>query len=138
VTTNPTADQITRLVQDSQRLDGEVVMLNLLKFKERADSAGGGTGAESYGRYGELAVRKVTERGGKVLWMGSPDQVVIGDDDAHDWDAVVLVMYPNRAAFLDMVGDPEYQAGHDDREGGVERMALIAMSPGDGFSARED
>jgi uncharacterized protein (DUF1330 family) len=137
VTTNPTGDQIARLVRDSERLDGEVVMLNLLKFKERADSEGGGTGAESYARYAELAIRKVAERGGKVVWMGAPDQVVIGDDAADDWDAVVLVSYPSRAAFLDMVNDPEYQTGHGDREGGVERMALIAMTPGDGFSARE-
>ena len=135
MTTNPTEDQITRLIEDSQRLTGEVVMLNLLKFKQRADSDGGGSGEESYGRYAALAIHKVTERGGQVVWTGTPDQVVIGDVDANDWDVVVLVMYPNRAAFMDMVGDPEYQKGHGDREGGVERMALVAMTPGEGFSA---
>lgn len=135
MTTNPTADQIERIVADSQRLTGEVVMCNLLKFKARADSTGGGSGRESYARYGELAVKKVAERGGKVLWMGSPDQVFIGDESVHDWDAVILVAYPSRQAFLDMVSDPEYRQGHGDREGGVERMALIAMTPAAGFAA---
>jgi len=138
VSTNPTAEQIERIVADSQHLTGEVVMGNLLKFKTRADGDAGGSGRESYARYGELAVRKVTERGGKVLWMGVPDQVFIGDEAANDWDAVILVAYPSRQAFLDMVSDPEYRQGHGDREGGVERMALIAMTPAPGFAALGD
>jgi uncharacterized protein (DUF1330 family) len=112
-------------------------MLNLLKFKERADSEGGGSGQESYARYGALAIQKVTERGGSVVWMGTPDEVIIGDEDANDWDMVILVMYPNRAAFIDMASDPDYQRGHADREGGVERMALMAMTPGNGFAVLE-
>jgi len=133
VTTDPTAEQIEQLIADSQRLTGEVVMLNLLRFRERAGSEGGGSGEESYRRYGEVAIQKVTERGGRVLWMGTPDSIVIGDEVVGDWDAVILVVYPNRAAFLDMVADPEYQEGHGDREGGLERMALLAMTPGEGF-----
>jgi hypothetical protein len=51
---------------------------------------------------------------------------------------VILVAYPSRQAFLDMVSDPEYRQGHGDREGGVERMALIAMTPAQGFAALGD
>jgi len=132
---NPTTAQIERLVADTATMTGEVVMLNLLKFKERADSAGGGTGRESYNRYGELALAKIAERGGRVVWMGAADQVFIGDEDANDWDLVVLVAYPSRQAFLDMIADPEYQRGHGDREGGIDRMAIVAMTPGAGFDA---
>lgn len=129
MTTRPTHEQFAALIADSDRLDGEVVMLNLLKFKSRASSAGGGTGEESYQRYGELATRKVAERGGRIVWMGRPDSVVIGEDATGDWDVVVLVAYPSRKAFLDMIADPDYQAGHADREGGVQDMALVAMTP---------
>jgi len=135
--TNPTSEQIEQLVADSERLTGEVVMLNLLQFKARADSAGGGSGEESYQRYAELAMRKVTERGGRIVWMGTPDSIVVGSDVEGEWDVVVLVAYPNRKAFLDMVADPEYQKGHGDREGGLERMALLAMTPGSGLSVGE-
>ncbi|MCC5950926.1 MAG: DUF1330 domain-containing protein [Acidimicrobiia bacterium] len=135
--TNPTHEQLEQLIADSERLTGEVVMLNLLKFKARAESDGGGTGEESYRRYGEMAVRKVAERGGRVVFMGRPDSILIGSDVEGDWDAVALVAYPNRKAFLDMVSDPEYQKGHGDREGGLERMALIAMTPGQNTLAED-
>ena len=135
---NPTKEQITRLLEDSAAKDGQVVMLNLLKFRERADDGQGGSGEEAYSRYGAQAVQKVTERGGRVLWMGKPDSVVIGDEAAGDWDAVILVMYPNRAAFIDMTSDPEYQKAHVHREGGLERMTLVAMTPGTGFVVDAD
>ncbi len=134
MTVNPTEAQIKTLIADSKRIDGEVVMLNLLKFKDRASSSGGGTGEESYMRYGALATRKVAERGGRIVWMGRPDSTVIGDESAGDWDVVVLVSYPSRRAFIDMTSDPDYQTGHDDREGGLERMALVAMTPDEGFT----
>ena len=137
MTTNPTQGQIEQLLADSERLDGEVVMLNLLRFKARADSDGGGSGEESYAPYAELAIQKVTERGGRVLWTGRPDSVVIGDADDDRWDAVALVSYPNRKAFIDMVNDPDYQRGHGDREGGLDRMALLAMTPGPGFATED-
>lgn len=134
MTTRPTHEQFEALLADSSRMDGEVVMLNLLKFKARATSAGGGSGEESYQRYGELATRKVAERGGRIVWMGSPDSVVIGDEATGDWDVVVLVAYPSRKVFLDMIADPDYQAGHEDREGGVQDMALVAMTPDQAFT----
>lgn len=130
---NPTGAQIERLAHDSHENGGEVVMLNLLKFRERAADGSGESGADSYGRYAAEAVRKVEERGGQVVWMGRPDSVVIGDDDEDAWDAVVLVMYPNRSAFLDMIGEAGYQKANADRESGLERMKLIAMTPGPGF-----
>ncbi|MBT8214773.1 MAG: DUF1330 domain-containing protein [Acidimicrobiia bacterium] len=134
----PTREQVVRYVEDSERILGEVVMLNLLKFRERAESVDGGTGKDSYGRYGEVALKKIAERGGTVVWSGTPDQVFIGDEDVNDWDMVVLVAYPNRAAFLEMVADPEYQEGHRDREGGLARTALLAMTPGEGFAAIDE
>lgn len=132
---NPTEEQIKTLIADAKRLDGEVVMLNLLKFKRRASSAGGGTGEESYMRYGELATRKVAERGGRIVWMGRPNSTVVGDESAGDWDLVVLVAYPSRRVFIEMTSDPDYQTGHGDREGGIERMALVAMTPDKAFEA---
>ena len=43
-----------------------------------------------------------------------------------------------RAAFLEMIADPEYQEGHGDREGGLARTALLAMTPGEGFAALDE
>ena len=106
--------------------EGPVVMLNLLKFKEKADG-GAASGASEYGKYGEAVVQMVEARGGKVLWMGRADQVLIGDP-AEVWDSVALVQYPSRKDFVDMVSTPEYEQAHEHRESGLARTVLIACS----------
>jgi uncharacterized protein (DUF1330 family) len=103
-----------------------VVMLNLLKFKARADG-GRESGATEYGKYTDAVVTMVEARGGKVLWIGRADQILIGDPD-EDWDAVALVQYPSRKAFIDMTTSKEYEAAHEHRESGLERTVLIACT----------
>jgi uncharacterized protein (DUF1330 family) len=77
-----------------------VVMLNLLALRPEG-------GRERYEQYG-AAVAPLLERvGGRVVYLGEPGPALLGDGS---WDLVVLVEYPTRQAFLDMVGSPEYQA----------------------------
>lgn len=102
-----------------------VVMLNLLKFKDRADD-GSRTGQESYGAYARDVTKMVAERGGRLVWSGRPEQVLIGDD-SHEWDMVALLEYPSRKTFIDMVSSPDYMKSHEHREGGLERTVLIAL-----------
>ena len=106
--------------------EGPVVMLNLLKFKARADGEAG-SGADAYKRYGETAVKMVEEQGGRVLWQGRADQMLIGDPE-QGWDSIVLVEYPSRKAFIEMVTKPKYEEAHEHREAGLERTQLIAMT----------
>ena len=101
--------------------EGPVVMLNLLKFKS-------GGGSKEYGKYGRSAVDMVEARGGKVLWMGRVDQTLIGDVDEQDWDAIALVQYPSRKAFVEMTSTKEYEAAHEHRESGLERTVLLACT----------
>ncbi|HVJ96283.1 MAG TPA: DUF1330 domain-containing protein [Acidimicrobiia bacterium] len=101
--------------------EGPVTMLNLLKFK-----AGGGS--KEYGKYGDSVVPMVEERGGKVLWMGKVEQTLIGDLNADDWDAIALVQYPSRKAFIDMATSKEYDSAHEHREGGLAKTVLLACN----------
>jgi uncharacterized protein (DUF1330 family) len=101
---------------------GPVVMLNLLKFKPRE-------GASEYNKYGDSVVQMVEARGGKVLWLGKVDQTLIGDLDADAWDAIALVQYPSRKAFIEMTTSKEYDAAHEHRESGLERTVLLACTP---------
>jgi uncharacterized protein (DUF1330 family) len=125
----PTKGQIQALV-DSE-LDTPVVMLNLLKFAERASGDGsdaeGGSGRESYGRYGERMRSMLEETGARVLFQGRADSVVIGGD-ADDWDAVILVEYPSRKAFLEMTSSQKYREVSKDRSAGLADSRLIAMT----------
>jgi uncharacterized protein (DUF1330 family) len=114
----PNVDQFQALATAPD--EGPVVMLNLLKFK-----AGG---EDAYLRYGDTALQMVTERGGKVLWLGRAQQVLIGDP-GQDWDVVALVQYPSRAAFIEMVSSPDYLEAHAHREEGLARTVVLACSP---------
>ena len=122
----PNRQQFTELASAPD--EGPVVMLNMLKFKPRADGDAAASGADEYRRYGDAAIRMVEARGGKVLWAGKADQILIGDPE-EDWDQVILVQYPSRAAFIDMVTQPEYEKAHEHRESGLERTILVACTP---------
>ncbi len=121
----PNAEQSQQLAQSREK--GTVVMLNLLKFRHSAQGEGG-SGADAYRRYGEAAVRMIEDRGGRVIWQGRADQVLIGDP-SQDWDTVVLVEYPSRQSFLEMVSNPDYMKEHSHREAGLERTIVIACTP---------
>jgi uncharacterized protein (DUF1330 family) len=123
----PTNDQIQALVDSS--LDTPVVMLNLLKFSDRSGGDGDGarSGRDSYEQYGERVRAMLEETGARVLFQGRADSVVIGDD-ADDWDAVILVEYPSRKAFLEMTSSPQYREVSKDRTAGLADSRLIAMT----------
>ena len=121
----PTMEQIKALVESE--LEGPVVMLNLLKFAERTGGDGSGSGRDSYARYGERVRSMLEDVGGRVLWQGRPDSVVIGGE-ADDWDAVILVEYPSRKAFLEMTSSPKYDDVSKDRAAGLADSRLIAMT----------
>jgi len=105
---------------------GPVVMVNLVKFHDRATD-GSGTGWEAYVRYSEPTMGLIKARGGTVLWAGNVEGAAYGDA-GDGWDYVVLVRYPSRAAFLDMVTSPEYAAGNAHREVAVANHVILAST----------
>lgn len=105
--------------------NGPVVMLNLLKFKKRADD-GSGSGRESYGKYGDAVKPMVEALGGRMLWQGRAEQLLIGEEAEQDWDLVALVEYPSRKAFLEMAMSKQMNDIHHHREAGLERTVLLA------------
>ncbi len=82
---------------------GPVVMLNLLRY--RPDG-----GREKYAEYVEHFRRTTGPFGAEVLYVGDGLTPLVAED-GQAWDAVLLVRYPSRQAFSDMVRDPEYQKG---------------------------
>ncbi len=125
---DPTAEQIRALADWPAATP--VVMLNLLKFAERVTERAGADGMpapESYGRFGEQGSELLEAAGGRILWQGHGDSVVIGDDRDR-WDVAVLVEYPSRQAFVDMVSSPEYREFSEARASALTDSRLIAMT----------
>ncbi len=103
---------------------GPVVMLNLLRF---ADG-----GRETYARYAAaLEETFLPQYGGEVLFAGDGSTALVADD-GQAWDAVVLVRYPSREAFTQMVADPAYQQVTHLRTEALDEAVLqatVAWSP---------
>jgi uncharacterized protein (DUF1330 family) len=114
----PTKEQILELINAPD--EGPVMMLNLLKFAPKS-------GAGEYNKYGDKVVRMVEATGGKVLWMGKVDQTLIGPVD-ETWDAIALVQYPSRKAFIEMTSTKDYDAAHEHRASGLERTVVLACT----------
>lgn len=99
---------------------GPVVMLNLLRFKPDG-------GRERYLEYVEHFQRTATGFGAEVLYVGDGSTALVAEP-GQSWDAVLLVRYPTRQAFSDMVRDPEYGKGTHLRTEALEEAVLQATS----------
>ena len=123
----PNKEQIEQLLKGPA--DQPVVMVNLLKFKERADATeGDSTGQEAYGRYAEQMRKVVESQGGRFIWAGRVDSKVIGEDGDPEFDVVALVEYPSRQKFLEIVGSQKVREIGEHRSAGLEMQWLIATT----------
>jgi len=66
--------------------------------------------------------------GGTILWAGNIEGAAYGDLNAKHWEFVVLVRYPSRKAFLEMVTSPEYAQANVHRENGVDDHVILAST----------
>lgn len=109
-------------------LDEPVVMLNLLKYRDLAEpgfGVDGLSGREAYGVYGRKFAELNPRFGGEPIWMGRALNTIIGDED---WDVVILVRYPTRRQFIEMINDRDYQAIAPIRAAAVADSRLVEMS----------
>jgi len=112
--------------------DGPFVMINLLKFKERADYPDGSdaalSGREAYARYGAGVQSCLAAVGGKALYAGGVTDLMLGEVEEL-WDMVALAQYPSRAAMMKMIQSPEYQAIEKHRVAGLAGQLNIRTKP---------
>ena len=66
--------------------------------------------------------------GGTILWAGDVTGVALGDDATDDWDYAVLVQYPSRRAFVDVMRSPEYAAINEHRLAGLRKHVILPVS----------
>ncbi len=124
----PTPDQIKGLGEGDQ--DRPIYMVNLLKFKEKAEYADGRetglSGQEAYAIYGAEVVAHLAKVGGKPVIGGQVTALRLGVVEEL-WDVVAIAMYPNRKAMLEMIMSPEYQKSAEHRAAGLAGQLNIEM-----------
>jgi uncharacterized protein (DUF1330 family) len=131
----PKAEQFQALIGHN---DGKpIVMLNLLKFKEKAAYADGRktdlTGRQAYMLYGQEMSPFVESNGGKFIWMGKVEALAIGlvgDNKGDIWDVAALMQYPSAEAFMKIATHPKVQEIGVHREAGLAGQLLILCKDG--------
>ncbi len=114
--------------------DSPIVMLNLLRFRERAEypedfEAAPCDGREAYRRYAEHALAALEKVGGRIVLAGPALATVIAPG-GEAWDEVALVEYPSKEAFLELGTTVESNQATVHRRAGLEDSRLIAMIQG--------
>ncbi|GAA3534652.1 hypothetical protein AFL01nite_06700 [Aeromicrobium flavum] len=115
---DPTGADLKRFLSEDP--GGGVVMLNLLQFRP--------DGVASYREYSERIVPFLAKVGGEVVYAGNLSTALVAPD-GWAWDAVLLVRYPSREAFSQMVADPDYQQITGLRTAALDEAVLQAGIP---------
>jgi len=115
-------------------IEGPVVMLNLLRFREVADycatpdlaPADQITGAQAFDRYIEHTRPFLEKSGGELLFLGEGGTFLIGPETER-WDLAMLVRQSSVGSFMSFATDQAYLAGLGHRTAAVEDSRLLPL-----------
>ena len=118
----------------ARNIVGEVVMLNLLRFRDIADYSANPelepsepiSGQEAYQRYIEHTLPFLWESGGDLVFLGEGGQYLIGPQE-EQWDLVMLVRQNSLADFMAFSSHQEYLAGVGHRTAALEDSRLLPL-----------
>ncbi len=105
-----------------------IYMVNLLKYRDRAEYPDGRdselSGRDAYARYAAAVGDCLAAVGGSFVFAGTVRRLLLGEVEEL-WDDVAIAMYPSRAAMLEMIMSPTYQAIAEHRAAGLEGQLNI-------------
>jgi len=108
--------------------DGPIFMVNLLKFKDRAEYDDGRetslSGREAYMIYGRAVTALLPKFGGKGIFAADVTHLSLGKVEEL-WDEVAIATYPNRAAMVQMSMSEEWRAIAVHRSAGLKGQLNI-------------
>jgi hypothetical protein len=117
-----------------RKIAGEVVMLNLLRFRDIADYSGTPdlappspiSGAEAFQRYIDHTLPYLRESGGGLVFLGQGGSYLIGPQNER-WDMAMLVRQQSVEAFLSFASQRAYLAGIGHRTAALEDSRLLPL-----------
>ncbi len=117
-----------------RNITGEVVMLNLLRFREVADYSANPelmpdqpiSGAEAYQKYIDNTLPFLRKSGGDLLFLGKGGRNLIGPQE-EQWDLVMLVRQASLSDFIAFSSNQDYLAGMGHRTAALEDSRLLPL-----------
>ena len=105
-----TAKRLEEMMQPGP--EGPIYMVNLLKFKDRAEYEDGRetdlSGYDAYQIYGREVFKLLPEYGGKFVFAGDVTFLSLGQVEEL-WDEIAIVMYSSRADLVAMSSSQAWQ-----------------------------
>ena len=105
-----TAERIEEMMQPGP--DAPIYMVNLLKFKDRAEYEDGRetdlSGYDAYQIYGREVFKLLPEYGGEFVFAGDVTFLSLGQVEEL-WDEIAIVMYSSRADLVAMSSSEAWQ-----------------------------
>lgn len=119
----------------ARQMQGNIVMLNLLRFRDLADYSATPalappkpiSGAEAFQRYIEHTLPYLRESGGDLLFLGSGGAFLIGPAEER-WDMAMLVRQRSVESFFAFASHEAYLAGIGHRTAALEDSRLLPLS----------
>ena len=116
----PNEKQMEEFLEEGH--DEPIFMVNLLKFKDRAECPdkreSNLSGKEAFAIYSKEVVGHLEKVGGKPIFGSEVTRLMLGEVEDL-WDQVAIAMYPNRKAMLKMISDPDYIKSAQHRVAGL-------------------
>jgi len=113
--------------------DSPISMVNLIKFKEKAEYEDGRdtelSGKEAYTIYAMEVQEHLKKVGAEMVFGGAVSRLMLGEVEDL-WDSVAIARYPSRKAMLEMMMDTDYQESEKHRSAGLEGQLNIEIKEG--------
>lgn len=136
--------EVLRYIEPTQRagmkfiqrgIEGSLIMLNLLRFREVADYTDHPelepkapiSGAEAFNLYIEHTLPFLLESGGDMMFLGHGGAFLIGPEEER-WDLVMMIRQSSTQSFLAFSSNEAYMAGIGHRTAAIEDSRLLPMT----------
>ncbi|HXY61529.1 MAG TPA: DUF1330 domain-containing protein [Nitrospirota bacterium] len=118
----------------SRKISGEVIMLNLLRFRKVADYSKNPdlaprkqiSGREAYQKYIDHTLPFLKESGGSIAFIGEGGAYLIGPQD-EQWDMALLIRQKSVSDFVAFASNQEYLAGIGHRTAALDDSRLLPL-----------
>ncbi len=118
----------------SRDISGELLMLNLLRFRQEADYSDFPelepdepiSGREAYRRYMAHTTPFLAESGGSMMLMAAGGKNLIGPAD-EQWDVVMIIRQRSLTDFMAFASNPDFMAGMGHRKAALLDSRLLPM-----------
>lgn len=115
-------------------ITGEIIMLNLLRFREIADYSSNPelcpkspiSGKAAFQKYIDHTLPFLERSGGKLLLLGEGGEYFIGPGN-EKWDLVMLVKQSSVQSFFAFASDPKCMAGVGHRTAAIIDSRLLPI-----------